>query len=124
MAEYKDREHFLPIRKTDLIDLLCLDVSAQTANKMSAAETDPFRRFCTILAAYFHYEYQQRLDDLKDAYAPFDPDRDTRILAEPTDVQRQQKQDELFAKFEELMQRGNFVHLTNEQIEAATKEVT
>ena len=65
MAEFKDREHFLPIRKADLIDLLCRDVSAQTANKMSADEIDPFRRFCTILAAYFHYEYHQRLEDLK-----------------------------------------------------------
>src|SRR5438552_17942764 len=120
MAEYTDREHFLPIRKADLIDLLCRDVSAQTANKMSAAETDPFRRFCAILAAYFHYEYQQRLDDLKDAYAPFDPDRDTRILAELTDAQRQKNLDELFAKFAELMQRGNFLHLTRKQILEAT----
>src|SRR5207249_11510391 len=97
-----DREHFLPIRKTDLIDLLCRDVSAHTATIMSAAEVDPFRRFCTILSAYYHYEYQQRLDDLKDAYAPFDPDRDTRVLAELTDAQRQKSQDDLFAKFAEL----------------------
>src|SRR5262249_18205027 len=124
MAEYKDREHFLPIRKSDLIDLLCRDVSAQTASKMSDAEAESFRRFCTILAAYFHYDYQQRLDDLKDAYAPFDPDRDTRILTELSDGQRQANQDALFAKFSEIMERGNFLHLTREQIQAATKEVT
>src|SRR5438067_7291107 len=124
MSEYTDREHFLPIRKADLIDLLCRDVSAQTANKMSAAEIDPFRRFCAILAAYYHYEYQQRLDDLKDAYAPFDPDRDTRILNEPTAEQRTKKQEELFQKFDDLMQRGNFVRLTPEQIQEATKEVS
>ncbi len=74
MAEYKDREHFIPLRKSDLIELLRKD------KKLSAAEREPFRQFCTLISAVFHFEYLKQLEELKDAYAPFDPDADTKPL--------------------------------------------
>src|SRR5207237_56199 len=69
---YEDREHFIPLRKSELVDLLCSDAD------LSAEERDLFRQFCRLVAATFHFEYHQRLEELKDAYAPFDPDADTR----------------------------------------------
>src|SRR4051812_35779000 len=74
MAEYRDREHFIPVRKTDLVELLC------AAPGLEAADRDAFRRFCRRLDATLHCEYHQRLEDLKDAYALFDPDSDTQVL--------------------------------------------
>src|SRR5882672_2570064 len=88
MAEYHDREHFLPIRKADLIELLCRTKPVGGAAVLSAPEQDQFRRLCTILGAYYHHKYRARLEALKDAYTPFDPDRDTKVLTALTDEQR------------------------------------
>src|SRR5260221_6416238 len=117
MAEYTDREHFLPIRKADLIDLL-------GSTLLTADEKDQFCRFCTILGSLYHHEYRARLEALKDAYAPFDPDRDTRDLATISDEERAKRMGSLFEEFDELLQRGNFRRLTRDQIQAATQEVS
>ena len=63
MAEYKDREHYIPLRKSDLVDLLCRDLGANRA----AAED--FRRLGEMISATFHYEYYKLLEELKDEYA-------------------------------------------------------
>ena len=75
MAEFKDREHFIPIRRSELLELLCAD------KNLKPEERDLFRQFVRLVVATFHFEYNQRLEELKDSYAPFDPDRDTKQLA-------------------------------------------
>jgi len=124
MAQYADREHYLPVRKTELIDLLCKDKSLSTGAVLTAQERDDFRRFATILSAYYHHDFHERLETLKEAYAPFDPDRETRCLVELPDEKRPAKQEELFRAFDELVQRGNFKKLSREQIIEATREVS
>jgi hypothetical protein len=117
MAEYKDREHFIPLRKSDLVALLCKD------RQLPAQEREPFRQFCLLVSSVFHFEYLKQLEELKDAYAPFDPDADTRALAPQTPEQRQKSMDELFGKFTALMERANFKHLTREEIEEAVRVI-
>jgi hypothetical protein len=113
MAEYKDREHFIPLRKSDLVELLCKDKS------LSVQEREPFKQFCLLASSVFHFEYLKQLEELKDSYAPFDPDADTRTLHPPTPEQRQKNQDALFDKFVSLMERANFKHLTRDEMHAA-----
>jgi len=113
MAEYKDREHFIPLRKSDLVALLCKDT------QLPAQEREPFRQFCLLVSSVFHFEYHRQLEELKDAYAAFDPDADTRALAPQAPEQRQKSLDELFGQFTGLMERANFKHLTREEIEKA-----
>ena len=117
MAEYKDREHFIPLRKSDLIELLCRD------KKLPAAEREPFRQFCTLVSSVFHFEYLKQLEDLKDAYAPFDPDADTKPLNPVSDAQRHENEEQLFEKFTALMERANFKRLTREEMQRASQEV-
>src|SRR5713226_8860343 len=85
MAEYKDREHFIPLRKSDLIDLLCADA------ELPPDQREPFRQFCLLVSATYHFEYHRRLEELKDAYAPFDPDADTRPQRSLPAEERQQR---------------------------------
>src|SRR5262249_17479504 len=105
--------HFIPLREKELVDLLCSDVD------LRAADRDIFRQFCRLVSATFHYEYHQRLEELKDAYAPFDPDADTRSLKQLPADQRQQQLNALFKEFTWLMERANFKHLGREEIQAA-----
>lgn len=117
MAEYTDREHFIPLRKSDLIELLCRD------KKLSSSERESFRQFCVLVSAVFHFEYLKRLEELKDAYAPFDPDADTKTLNPISDEERRKDEEQLFARFAALMERANLKRLTPEEIEEALQEV-
>lgn len=113
MAEYQNREHYIPIRKGDLIRLFLKD------GKMSLEEHEPFEQFCKILSSIFHFEYLTQLEEFKDSYAPFDPDSETKPLFPPSPDQRDRLQDRVFDSFVSLMERANFKHLTKEDIQAA-----
>lgn len=117
MAEYQDREHFIPLRKSDLIELLCQD------KELPAAERMQFRQFCTLTSAVFHFEYLQQLEDLKDAYAPFDPDADTISLRPVSDDERRKDEEQLFDQFASLLERANFQRLNREEVQGALQEV-
>src|SRR5262245_23623635 len=74
--------------------------------------------------AYYHYEFLARLDALKDAYNPFDPDRDTKVLNDPSETERQKRLDSLFANFDDLLKRANYHHMSKMEIEEATRIVS
>jgi hypothetical protein len=114
MAEYKDREHYIPLRKSDLVELLCGDKS------LSRAERDSFRQLCVLISAVFHFEYHQRLEELKNDYAPFDPDAVTKAIKQLVPEDRQQKLDELFEQFDSLMERANFRKLDTSLLQSGT----
>jgi hypothetical protein len=117
MAEYKDREHFIPLRKSDLIELLCRDKTLQANERAS------FRQFCILVSAVFHFEYLKQLEELKDAYAPFDPDADTKTLTTVSAEKRDTDEQQLFERFAALMERANFKRLTREEVQRAMQEV-
>jgi hypothetical protein len=113
MAEYADREHYIPLRKSDLIDMLCKD------SRLDFREQPPFRQFCKLVAAVWHFEYLATLDALKDSYAPFDPDSTTRPLKPIAPEDRPARMDRLFERFVEMMERANFKRMSRKDIEAA-----
>jgi hypothetical protein len=118
MAEYKDREHYIPLRKSDLVELLCRD------KQLPVQEREPLRQFCTLVSAVFHFEYLKQLEELKDAYAPFDPDADTRELKPASAEGRAKGMGHLFERFTSLMERANFRHLSRQEIENLLQAVS
>jgi hypothetical protein len=116
MAEYLDREHFIPLRKNDLIELLVCD------KQLPADKREPFRQFCRLVAATFHFEYLAKLEELKDAYAPFDPDADTKAARPLYPEERKEREDKVFAAFAALMERANFKRLQRQEIERALRQ--
>jgi hypothetical protein len=115
MAEYADREHYIPLRKSDLVDMLCKD------SRLDLREQPPFRQFCKLVAAVWHFEYLAKLDALKDAYAPFDPDSTTRPWKAIAPEDRPAKMDKLFDQFVEMMERANFKRMSRKDIDAAVE---
>jgi len=115
MAEYEDREHYIPLRKSDLVTLLCKDA------KLSTQERDPFRQFCKLVSAVWHFEYYETLDQIKDSFAPFDPDTTCKPLTPMPREKRPQEMDKLFDKFIGLMERANFKRLSRKDVEAAVE---
>jgi len=118
MAEYKDREHYIPVRRHDLVNLLCSDRGLDEA---AAAQ---FRQLSELLSATFHFEYHRLLEELKNQYSPFDPDEVTKPLVSLSPAERRAKLDLLFDRFAQLMERANFKRLDKNEIIEATKGVS
>lgn len=106
-------EHFIPLRKADLIDQLCRQPG------LSPADQQGFRRLCQLLDATLHFEYHAHLEDLKSAYSSFDPDADTQAATALSDSQRQSQLALLFERFTWLLERANFQKLTRDDLEKA-----
>jgi hypothetical protein len=107
------REQFIPLRKADLVDKLA------RSQELSAGDSAAFRRFCERVQSLMHCQYQATLEELKNAYAPFDPDADTRPGDELSEAQLDTRREQLFERFEWLLERGNFVRLAQEEIDRA-----
>ncbi len=118
MAEFTDREHYIPLRKNDLVDLLCADQG------LSAEDRQQFRQLSQLISSIFHYEYHHQLEDLKDQFAPFDPDAVTKTVKPLPAGDKEQKLDDLFQRFTWLMERANFKRLDRQAIESAMTEVS
>lgn len=111
-----ERLRFIPFRKRDIVDLM--------ANLPALPDGDrkPFREFCHVLQSVYHFDFHQTLETLKDLYAPYNPDRDTRIIDQlvPTDVASPK------AKFTEsldqLLNAVNYEKMDQAALEAAFDE--
>jgi uncharacterized protein DUF3754 len=107
-------ERFIPFRKTSIVTMCADDVPAH--------ERESFRAFVELLASLLHHEFRARLEALKDAYYPFDPDTDTRRTVEldpserPTALQRMV--DDLTA----LAEDANFERISPDDLDRAFVE--
>ena len=117
MAEFADREHFIPIRVSELIELLCSERGPGDAKPMPFEEQERLRHFCRLILNHYHQEYHAQLVKLKNDYAPFDPDADTRQIYRPTPEELDFARDDLFNTFADILQRANYQKLSTAQIE-------
>ncbi len=112
MQQSTPTEHFIPYRKSDLVRMCGQDLGS-----VPAAD---FRQFCALLTALFHFEFHERLEKLKDLYAPVNPDLDTRPCpvtgAEPTEPKS------LVSELETVLTAANFVAITRADLERALQE--
>jgi hypothetical protein len=112
VGDRTDCEEFIPLSRSDLIDLLCGERTL-----LSAADRDLFRSFCDLATSIYHFEYNRKLQELKRAYAPFDPDSDATPPAHLSGEQRQERLNALLSDFAWLLERAHFRHLSRGEIE-------
>ena len=67
-------EHFIPFRRTNIVSMC--------ADELPAAERESFLGFVDLLASLLHHRFHARIEALKDAYHPFNPEADTRTIVE------------------------------------------
>ncbi len=109
-------EHYLPLRRRDLLESLVKDLPAETATS--------FRQLAELLAAHFHFEGQRLLEELKDCYAPFDPDAIGNPPTLLSEGERDARLDRFCTGFAQLLQRANFIHLDKAAIQEVTRQVS
>ncbi len=107
-------EHFIPVRKSDLIDCL--------ASKMPADQRPGFLQLSQILAATFHYEFHLRMEKHKNEYATLDPDRDTNQIQDQSEARCKAAEEKIAESFVAntmaLLERANFSRLDRADIES------
>ena len=116
MAIYQDREAFIPYRRADLIELCVED------GQLAAADVPKFRNFCEILSAYYHFNFHQKLELLKDNYALFNPDADTKFRSELTKDDKAKMEAELVTVFENILTQANYLALEDKMLQLALQE--
>jgi hypothetical protein len=93
-------EHFIPFRRRDVVTMC--------ADELPGAERGSFLGFTKILISLLHHEFQARIETLKDAYQPVDPDADTRVVITLSPAQRRAAQHRLEAELAALAVAANF----------------
>lgn len=106
-----NRHHFIPLARSELIDLLCADAT------WPEGERDVFRALCERVTAAYHFRYHRRLLELKADYAPFDPDTDNLPVFRLSAGEKQARLNGLMTDFGWLLERAGFTHLCRSEIE-------
>ncbi len=109
------RDQALPIRPGDLTRLLM----AQPG--LTAEDRDLLGKFGPLLGATFHNEFYERLRELKELYAPLDPDSDYVRLGEHSRSRTEGSDEEFLPPFEATLVRANYRRLDVKVIEQAVE---
>ncbi|MBL4631771.1 MAG: DUF3754 domain-containing protein [Paraglaciecola sp.] len=112
------KDRFIPLRKTDLIQA-CVD-----DGRLSSEQTGEFKTLCQLIVSTLHFEYHQILEELKDNYAPFDPNFDTLPVATLTNDMLLVKQDNFTSRFIQVLNAANFEKVTDQDLREALQEAS
>ena len=107
-------ERFIPFRKSDVV-AMCVD-------EVQDGQREPFRAFVELLESLLHHEFRGRLEALKDAYYPFNPDADVRTVHEPSATERDAAQERLVKELTALAEAANFERISPDDLDRAFVE--
>ena len=100
-------EHFVPLTKSELADELESELSAELQPR--------FRQFVRLLSATLHNDFHKNLEELKEAYRPFDPDPDVPLrnpAKDPNDTK-------FMGRLDYLLEKANFKKVGEKELERA-----
>jgi hypothetical protein len=106
-----DRDHFIAVRKTDILDALI------EHGGLTDDTRDQFRRICRLLAAIYHYEYFAELERLRDDYFYFNPELEPHARLDDAALERAYA--DLVQSFTSVLADANFVEMSHAEIEEA-----
>jgi hypothetical protein len=110
-----EREHFIPVRKVDVLNAL------NDAGGLEAlSDREKFRQLCRMLGAIYHYEYYDQLERLREAYFYFDPETDGHGRADRATIERAYR--DLIVALTGALHDANFIEVAHEDIERAHRE--
>ena len=115
MASYQDREAYIPYRRAELIEL-CLE-DGHLNNK----DAQKFQEFCSLLSAFYHFKFQTYVEQLKNNYAPFNPD--TNLQSNKiTKADLPKMEAELVEDFKLVLERANYKPISQAALEDTFKK--
>ena len=107
---------FIPFRKRDIV-AMCLAEGA-----LAGAEAEAFRQCASMLASLIHHEFHERLEALKDSYAPVAADADTRAVKTIDGARPAPPPGELVESLTAVLERANFEAVSRNDLHNALVE--
>ncbi|KAF7765471.1 hypothetical protein PUND_a1153 [Pseudoalteromonas undina] len=92
------------------------------AKELTKDQQTSFKQLCELLASLIHFQYHGTLESLKNNYAPFDPNSDTRLINSVTDEQKAQCQRDFAKDFANVLNAANFEVITHQDLQDALNE--
>jgi hypothetical protein len=108
-------ERFIPFRKQDIIQMCSQKLIDENS-------THSFKQFCQLLSSIMHFDYHELLESLKNNYAPFDPNADTKQLNDFSLEQREKCQIAFADNFAKVLNAANFEKITEQDLQEALTE--
>ena len=105
---------YIPFRKHDIITMC--------AKELTKDQQTSFKQLCELLASLIHFQYHGTLESLKNNYAPFDPNSDTRLINSVTDEQKALCQRDFAKDFANVLNAANFEVITHQDLQDALNE--
>ena len=105
-----NKERFIPISRFAVLDRVGRE------DVWAPAELGDARTVMNHLAAWRHLEYHDLLMQLKEAYLPFSPDRDTLQILNYSSSELKQKKKKLVEALRETVTKANYTEITQEEI--------
>ncbi|MFT5114052.1 MAG: hypothetical protein ACI8P9_003385 [Parasphingorhabdus sp.] len=109
MKNEMKQETFIPVTRFALREAL-VNQAEESGEKSTLVE------LFQVLGLWRHQEYYQRLLVLKECYLPFSPDRDTVRALTYSKEELTQLQKKLIQGVNHLLERGNYSHIDEEQL--------
>jgi Protein of unknown function (DUF3754) len=112
------RDRFIPLRKSDIIDGLVAE------GRLDAAGQARLRQLARMLGAIFHYQYFEELDRLREVYFYFDPELDPKANPKAhgpaKDLEAAYRC--LSEEFFRVLKDANFIEISHDEITGAFAE--
>src|SRR5262245_21115637 len=117
LAESREHDQFIPVRKEDLLSALI-----KQGDLADPAERQLFWRFARTLRTICHYEYTEELDRLSDDYYYISPKNAGHIAADR--AKSDSAYDDLIRSLDKVLKDANFEELPHEDITDAHRNRT
>jgi len=108
------RDRFIPLRKSDIIDGLIAE------GRLDAAGKARLRQLARMLGAIFHYQYFEELDRLREVYFHFDPELDPKACGPTKDLEAAYRV--LSEEFARVLRDANFIEISHDELTRAFAE--
>ncbi|MGH1370927.1 MAG: TMEM143 family protein [Cellvibrionaceae bacterium] len=107
---------FIPFRRQDIVDRL------QDELNLSSQGAGDFQQLAKLLNSLLHFEFHQVLEDLKQAYAPLDPNADTLAIKKLNIDSGSTTHGSLKSLLEKVLDKANYERVTQSDLEQALEE--
>ena len=102
LSSLQKNEHFIPIRYEVLLDKIL------ERSNLSEQEKSDLRYLGLMFQEHYHYDYHQDYLKLKSAFAPFNPDQETRYEPEYSEDEKQAFRKELIEGIRKFLEVSNY----------------
>ena len=104
---------FIPYRQNDIVEMCLVNTSSDMINH------EDFRKLTDLLSSIFHFQFHKTIESLKTAYAPIDPDTDTRHYAPVNQSRNNTDQDNFIDLMRVLLEQANYNRISQDELNQA-----